>query len=142
MGTDSSKIPSVPSETRRPAAVSRQKCAWSPPKKGDLQQFHSKSARGPLRKRETCSGFMPKVRVVPSQKGRPAAVSCQKCAGSPPKKGDLQRFHSKSARSPLRKRETCGSLMPKVRAVPSKVSMDMWLGRTGICKTKHPVIVG
>ena len=43
----------------------------------------------------------------------------------PLKPGDLRQFHAKSARSPLQKRETCGSLMPKVRAVPSKVSMDM-----------------
>ena len=142
MGTDSSKIPSAPSETRRPAAVSCQKCTQSPPKKGDLQQFHAKSARGPLQKRETCSSLMPKVRVVPSKKGRPAAVSCQKCAWSPPKKGDLQQFHAKSARSPLRKRETCGSFIPKVRAVPSKGCRDWRLSVRPFHTTKHPVIVG
>ena len=138
MGTDSSKIPSAPSETRRPAAVSYQKCAQSPPKKGDLQQFHSKSARGPLQKRETCSSFIPKVRAVPSKKGRPAAVSYQKCAWSPPKKGDLQQFHAKSARSPLKGQY--GHVTGEDRDMQNKTPRHRWMTGCRIRKWQLPTL--
>ena len=132
------KVRGVPSEKGRPAAVSCQKCAGSPRKKGDLQQFHAKSARSPLRKRETCGGFVPKVRAVPSEKGRPAAVSCQKCAWSPPKKGDLQRFHSKSARSPLKGQY--GDVTGEDRDMQNKTPRHRWMTGCRIRKWQLPTL--
>ena len=68
-----SALPTISSEVEQWAQIHR-KSHQPPLKQGDLQQFHSKSARGPLQKRETCGGFIAKVRAVPSKKGRPAAV--------------------------------------------------------------------
>ena len=58
------------------------------------------------------------------------------------KPGDLRQFHSKSARGPLQKRETCSSFIAKVRGVPRKGCRDWRLRVRPFDTTKHPVIVG